>query len=122
LKWLRETLKEEERESLDWVAGKGEKPGWDMKYKDLNGQRVAVEVKGTAAAGFTSIELTANEWAAAIDLRDKFCPCLVTSCRGDEPGIYSIRDPYGAKLDGRILVSPASWRVILADGSQNEAP
>jgi hypothetical protein len=76
LRYLRSQLAEI-GDSLRWVAREGETPGWDIEYVGTNGEIVAVEVKGTAAAAFTSIELTDGEWTAARKLRHRYRLFLV---------------------------------------------
>jgi hypothetical protein len=50
---------------LTWRSKASETPGWDMDYIDCNGELVRVEVKGTTAPVFLSVEITAGEWKAA---------------------------------------------------------
>jgi hypothetical protein len=46
-------------------AALDETPGWDIDYLDSNGRLQRVEVKGTVAAAFTGVDITANELRAA---------------------------------------------------------
>lgn len=46
-------------------AAIGETPGWDIDYVNASGELHRVAVKGTQAAAFRNIEITANELEAA---------------------------------------------------------
>ena len=107
--WLRDNRPGVLRDSVDWLAQRGETPGWDIEYTDQSGARIAVEVKGTTVARYTSIELTANEWNAAGAERDKYMIALVTSAFAQEPGIAMLRDPYGRVESGGLEVEPTGW-------------
>ena len=109
--WLRDNRPGVVRDSVDWLAQRGETPGWDIEYTDQSGARIAVEVKGTTVARFTSIELTANEWKAAGAERDKYMIALVTSAFAQQPGIAMLRDPYGRVESGGLEVEPTGWRI-----------
>ena len=49
-KHLTRTLSEQDRLSLVWVADSGEKPGWDIEYRDSSNNLIAIEVKTTTAS------------------------------------------------------------------------
>lgn len=53
------------RETVRWVAKAGEQPGWDVEYRSNAGDVIVVEVKGTTAKAFASVDVTANEWQQA---------------------------------------------------------
>ena len=57
-----------------------ETPGWDIDYFDVDGVLQRVEVKGTIAAAFTSIDLTANEMNAATTHGSNYWLYLVAGC------------------------------------------
>jgi hypothetical protein len=111
-RWLRANLPEEERESVDWIAQRGEKPGWDIQYISNNGNKIAVEVKGTSLGSFSVIELTSNEWEAAKLYREKYLLYLVASCHGTTPRIVRISDPFGKYKKGIFYVEPTGWRLF----------
>ena len=96
---------------LKWVAKDGLKPGWDIQYQDQQGQLVAVEVKGTSGMGFASIELTHREWAAALNLGDRYWIFLVADCLSTSPRIQEIKDPAQMIDDWRAEISPIRWRM-----------
>jgi hypothetical protein len=91
LRYLRSQLAEI-GDTLRWVAREGETPGWDIEYVGTNGEIAAVEVKGTAAAAFTSIELTDGEWTAARKLRNRYRLFLVAECLSIKPKIQEVLD------------------------------
>lgn len=113
-RWLRTYLPEAERESVDWLAQRGETPGWDIQYLKANGQLIAVEVKGTVLSRFTDIELTANEWAAAERLGVNYWLYLVAKCSTTSPIIAPIQDPYRKCSEGNFQAVPAAWRLMLS--------
>ncbi len=110
-RWLRDHRPGVVRDSVDWLALRGETPGWDIEYTDQSGSRIAVEVKGTTVSRFTSIELTAKEWKAAGAERDKYLVALVTFVFAQEPCIAMLRDPYGRVESGGLEVQPTGWRI-----------
>ncbi|WP_420347215.1 DUF3883 domain-containing protein [Pelagibius sp.] len=95
-----------------WVANEGETPGWDIEYTDANGQTIAVEVKGTNAAAFTSIELTGGEWGAAQRLGKRYRLFLVADCLSTNPQIEEVRNPAALADKGALELTPIRWRVV----------
>jgi hypothetical protein len=98
--------------TLRWVARDGKTPGWDIEYVDTDGETVAVEVKGTAAAAFTSIELTDGEWTAARKLRSRYRLFLVAECLSVKPKVQEVPDAATLAERGDLAVSPVRWRVV----------
>ncbi len=117
-RWLCETLKEEERESVDWVAQRGETPGWDIAYTMANSIKVVVEVKATTATRFSVVEITRKEWLAAGRFRENFVLALVTRAGSDEPRIALMTNPVELADHGRISIEPTSYRLISRSGSR----
>lgn len=115
-RWLRRTLPVDERDSVDWLARRGETPGWDLEFRTSADERVAVEVKGTTAGGFSSVEVTANEWSAAERLRSNYWLYLVAACGSTSPKLFRVADPYGQCQHGTLRVKPAVFRLSLAGG------
>lgn len=68
-RWLFDTLSAAERDTLDWVAQRGESPGWDIAYVSADGRQVVVEVKATTLARFAAVEVTSNESCSAVARR-----------------------------------------------------
>ena len=111
LRLLGESLNPTSAATLRWVAAAGEKPGWDIEYLDASGRRVAVEVKGTAAPRFEAVDLTQNEWHAAIRLGARYWLYLVAECTTGAPTVQAIQDPARAVSEGRLAAEPATWRI-----------
>jgi len=99
--------------NIRWISRDGLKPGWDLQYEDQAGEVVAIEVKGTAAAIFASIDLTAGEWRAASSLGDQFWLYLVACCCGIEPIIQRIRNPAILLESGLAALTPVVYRFSL---------
>lgn len=71
-------------------AAQGKTRGWDIDYNDPSGVLHRVEVKGTVAAAFTHIDLTANELSAAREQGDRCWVYLVGRCMGSQHRIQRI--------------------------------
>jgi hypothetical protein len=72
---------------------------------------VAVEVEGTTADAFPSLEVTANEWEAAAEKADDYWPYLVTRCTSKKPCILPLQNLFQQHTHGRIAAVPALWRL-----------
>ena len=77
-------------------AGLGDWPGFDLLSVGPAGYRRAIEVKGRARDG--AIELSANEWAKACNLRDGYWLYAVYDCATPRPRLVRVRDPFGKLL------------------------
>ncbi|NCO35064.1 MAG: hypothetical protein AUJ92_02035 [Armatimonadetes bacterium CG2_30_59_28] len=67
----------------------------------------AIEVKGRAGTG--EVEVSANEWAKACNLRDGYWLYAVYDCATPNPRLVRVQDPFGkllARAKGSILISP----------------
>lgn len=65
-----------------------------------------IEVKGRSATG--DIEVSANEWAKACNLRQGYWLYAVYNCATPNPRLVRVQDPFGsllAKAKGSVLVS-----------------
>ncbi len=111
LSYLRRELDAAEAHTLRWVAGAGERSGWDIEYVDATGSLIAIGVKGTQGPLFLSVELTGREWEAAYALRHRYLLCLVTGCTGTEPRVEIICDPAGLADKGELVATPTRWRI-----------
>lgn len=109
VRYLERTLPHAQARTVEWVAR--QRLGWDVEYTASPEGKVAVEVKGTTASGFESVELTAREWEAAERLRDRFWLYLVADTLGRTPAIQAIRDPYALVADGGWQITPVTWRL-----------
>ena len=104
---------------LHWAAREGETPGWDIQYIDAHGELTAIEVKGTGANAFTSVELTENEWNAARKLGKRYRLFLVAECLGASPKIQVVKNPAELADRGELIISPVRWRLarpVQSDG------
>jgi hypothetical protein len=111
LKYLADTLMPSESASIRWISKSGETPGWDIEYYDSNNNMVAIEVKGTNGKNFPNIEITGNEWDAAIELQDQYWIYLVSDCLGTNPKIQRLQNPFKLKELGSLRTTPILWRI-----------
>lgn len=103
------------------AAGLTDNPGFDLlavyPAGDPRGRR-AIEVKGRAKTG--DVEVSANEWARAANLRDGYWLYVVYDCATPAPRLARVQDPFGrllAKAKGSVLISAAE--VMQASESDN---
>ncbi len=74
----------------------------------------AIEVKGRA--GTTNVEMSANEWTRACNLRDKYWLYVVFDCATPRPRLVRVRDPF-ARL---IAASRESFAYTITPKSLHE--
>jgi SNF2 family DNA or RNA helicase len=89
-------------------AGLPENPGFDLLSVRAGNEKRAIEVKGRAATG--DVEVSANEWAKACNMRQGYWLYAVYDCASPSPRLIRVRDPFGsllAKAKGSVLVSQA---------------
>lgn len=96
------------------AAGLGDNPGFDLlaiyPTNDPRGRR-AIEVKGRARSG--DVEVSANEWARAANLRHEYWLHVVYDCASPAPRLERVQDPFHgllAKAKGSFLISPKEIR------------
>jgi len=88
------------------AAGLPENPGFDLLSCRPDGEKRSIEVKGRA--GTSDIEVSANEWAKACNLRERYWLYVVYDCATPNPRLVRVRDPFGnllAKAKGSVLIS-----------------
>ncbi|MCL6613252.1 MAG: DUF3883 domain-containing protein [Firmicutes bacterium] len=88
------------------LAGLPENPGFDLLSLRANGERRAIEVKGRATTG--DVEITANEWARACNMRKDYWLYVVFDCGTPNPRLARVQDPFGsllARAKGSMLIS-----------------
>lgn len=101
------------------AAGLTDNPGFDLLAVYPAGHprgRRAIEVKGRANSG--DVEVSANEWARAANLREGYWLYAVYDCATPSPRLARVQDPFGnllAKAKGSVLVSAS--QVIQASES-----
>ena len=96
--------------NIRWVAQEGLTPGWDLQYENLQGEMIAVEVKGSAGPAFGSIDITAGEWRAALTLTNHYWLYLVANCFGKEPIVQRIQNPARLLDLGEATILPVVYR------------
>ena len=90
------------------AAGLTDNPGFDLLaiYPDGDARgRRAIEVKGRANTG--EVEVSSNEWARAVNLRDGYWLHVVYDCATPAPRLARVQDPFGsllAKAKGSVLI------------------
>ncbi len=87
------------------AAGLPDNPGFDLLSHRPGNENRAIEVKGRAGAG--DIEVSANEWAKACNLRDGYWLYAVYDCATPSPRLVRVQDPFGrllAKSKGSVLI------------------
>jgi superfamily II DNA or RNA helicase len=92
--------------ALALAASLSDNPGFDLLSTRPNGKR-SIEVKGRAGVG--EVEVSANEWAKACNLRDAYWLYVVYDCATPNPRLVRIRDPFSAllaKAKGSVLIGP----------------
>ena len=87
------------------LAGLTDNPGFDLLSLHPDGQELAIEVKGRAGIG--SIEVSDNEWAKALNLRERYWLFVVYDCASPHPRLRRIQDPFG-----RLLAAPKGGVII----------
>ena len=101
------------------AAGLSDYPGFDLLAVYPSGHRRAVEVKGRARTG--DVDVSANEWARACNLREEYWLHVVFDCATAHPRLVRVQDPFAKLLakSGGVIVTP---RDILAAGETGSAP
>jgi len=91
------------------AAGLPDNPGFDLLSKRHGEARRGIEVKGHAGVG--DIEISANEWAKACNLRNDYWLYVAFDCASSHPRLVRIQDPFGkllAKAKGSMIIGAAS--------------
>jgi hypothetical protein len=90
-------------------AGLPDNPGFDLLSIRQGDEKRAIEVKGRAEMG--DVEVSANEWAKACNMREGYWLYAVYDCATPSPMLFRVRDPFGrllAKAKGSITISSSS--------------
>jgi Domain of unknown function (DUF3883) len=95
-------------------AALDETPGWDIDYLDSNGRLHRVEVKGTVAAAFTAVDITANELRAARTHGSEYWLYLVAGCMSDTPRVQAIPDPASKLASNDWSLTPILFSLAFA--------
>jgi Domain of unknown function (DUF3883) len=94
-------------------AAQGETPGWDIDFTDKTGQFHRVEVKGTVAGVFNTIDFTAGELRAAHVHSDEYWIYFVANCLTDRPRIQRTRNPAALLNSGQWVAKSALFTITL---------
>lgn len=87
------------------LAGLPDHPGFDLLSIRPDNEERAIEVKGRAEVG--DIEVSANEWAKACNMRDAYWLYAVYGCAAPAPRLVRVQDPFArllAKTKGSVLI------------------
>jgi len=71
-------------------------PGFDLLSIGIDGKKRHIEVKGRS--GSNSIQMEANEWQAACNLKEEYWLYAAFNCSSDEPVLVRVCDPFGRLL------------------------
>ncbi|NUO09868.1 MAG: DUF3883 domain-containing protein [Candidatus Brocadia sp.] len=88
------------------VAGLPDNPGFDLLSIRPGGEKRHIEIKGRAGTG--DIEISANEWAKACNIRQSYWLYAVYDCATPAPRLARVQDPFGSllvKAKGSFLIS-----------------
>lgn len=88
------------------AVGLPDYPGFDLLAIYPGGEQRGIEVKGHAARG--DIEVTANEWSRACNLRDRYWLHVVFDCASPQPRLCRVQDPFEkllARAKGSVLLN-----------------
>lgn len=80
------------------ALGLGDYPGFDLLATYPDGEQRAIEVKGRARTG--DVEVSANEWARACNLRSLYWLYTVFGCASASPQLVRVQDPFEKLLVG----------------------
>ena len=106
------TVRDVSRPALARREGLGDWPGFDLRSLRPAGalgpaEDRAIEVKGRAGTG--AVEVSANEWAKACNLRERYWLYAVYDCATPRPRLVKVRDPFGR------LLATAKGSVVIAE-------
>ena len=99
-------VKDVHRPDLAQTEGLPGYPGFDLLSLRSGGEKRAIEVKGRAGTG--EVEVSANEWARACNMRNHYWLYVVYDCATPKPRLVRVQDPFGnllAKAKGSVLIS-----------------
>jgi hypothetical protein len=98
------------------AAGLPDNPGFDLLSIRSGNEKRAIEVKGRAGTG--EVEVSANEWAEACNMRQAYWLYAVFDCASPSPRLVPVQDPFGsllAKVKGSMLIS--AREILLASAA-----
>jgi len=87
--------------------------GWDITSYSATGKERRIEVKSTTGKMLKVVELTANEWAAALTHRRGFELCLVSKVLTKKPVLAYVVDPFSYVEESQMVLKTAAHRLWL---------
>lgn len=104
-------------------AAKGEFPGWDITSYDAEGKAIFIEVKASIGKIISTIDMTANEWAAAQHVlhKDRYYLYFVTEALSKTPRIEILRAPQAYVSRGELALEPSVYQLDLRKVSDPSA-
>jgi len=114
---LRESGRADLADRVDWVADRGEYPGYDILSFTEDGQKIFIEVKSTVGPGQSVVQITRNEWITASnpEFGENYYLYLVSNVYKQPPVIEIIKDPFRAVNEGVLDIEPSRWELDLRD-------
>lgn len=90
-------------------AAINEHPGWDITSFDEHRREIYIEVKSSIGKIINSIEITANEWAAAVaqETAKRYHIYLVTDVYSNNPTVEILRDPSEWVNQKKLFIIPS---------------
>ena len=100
-------------------AAKGEFPGWDITSYDADGKSIYIEVKASIGKVISTVDITANEWAAAqhAQHKDRYHLYFVTEALSKTPRIEILRAPHTYVTSGELTLDPSVYQLNLRQTS-----
>ena len=91
-----------------------EYPGWDITSYDSYGNEIFIEVKSTKGQTINSLDITDNEWTAAIKEKDKYFIYLVNNALTEKIKIFEkINNPKKLVDEDKINISTSVYELKL---------
>jgi hypothetical protein len=91
-----------------------EYPGWDITSFDAEGNEIYIEVKSSKGKTINQLDITDNEWNAAIKEGKKYFIYLVNNALNENIKIFEIiNNPAKLVADNKISISPSVFELKL---------
>jgi hypothetical protein len=89
-------------------------PGWDITSFDESGNEIFIEVKSTKGTIINNLDITSNEWNAAIENKEKYLIYLVNNALNEKIRIFEIiKNPSEHVNKGNIILSTSVYELKL---------
>ena len=100
-------------DAVRWHPEHGEFPGWDITSYEINGDEIYIEVKATIGKSVSAVDLTANEWMAALQKNSQYHIYIVTEALSATPSIEVLRNPGNYVREGKLELAPIVYEFSL---------